>query len=181
MRGRYTAQCSVPEVRCRCGEWPGVIWRCTVPARVLVARVRVPGAARRGWTPPQSKGIPEGSTRLGARRGARAVESGGLENRWARKRPLGSNPSPAAVFRSTMRFARPAGDGLPVHHCPLASAVSRAHWRTIGEHCSSQLVRTSSSTGSRSRGRPQPGVQRQGEPLPQWRRGGTSGARTAPA
>src|SRR5262245_36980550 len=30
------------------------------------------------------------------RRGAGAVERGGLENRWACKRPLGSNPSPAA-------------------------------------------------------------------------------------
>ncbi len=32
-----------------------------------------------------------------ARRGARAVESGGLENRWACKRPVGSNPTPAAT------------------------------------------------------------------------------------
>ena len=32
-----------------------------------------------------------------ARRGGRAVECGGLENRWACKRLLGSNPSPAAL------------------------------------------------------------------------------------
>ncbi len=29
----------------------------------------------------------------------------GLENRWACKRPLGSNPSPAASFRVVMPFA----------------------------------------------------------------------------
>ena len=34
------------------------------------------------------------------RRGAGAVERGGLENRWACKRPLGSNPSPAASARA---------------------------------------------------------------------------------
>src|SRR5689334_12722506 len=33
---------------------------------------------------------------MALRRGAGAVERGGLENRWARERPLGSNPSPAA-------------------------------------------------------------------------------------
>ena len=32
-----------------------------------------------------------------ARRGAGAVERGGLENRWACKRPVGSNPTPAAT------------------------------------------------------------------------------------
>ena len=36
------------------------------------------------------------AARVRSRRGARAVESGGLENRWACKRLLGSNPSPAA-------------------------------------------------------------------------------------
>src|SRR5262249_50444533 len=32
-----------------------------------------------------------------ARRGAGAVERGGLENRWPCKRPVGSNPTPAAL------------------------------------------------------------------------------------
>ena len=32
------------------------------------------------------------------RRGGRVVECGGLENRWSRKRPGGSNPSPSASF-----------------------------------------------------------------------------------
>ena len=41
-------ECSVPKVRCHSGEWSDVSWRCTVPARVLVARVRVLGAVRRG-------------------------------------------------------------------------------------------------------------------------------------
>ena len=45
--------------------------------------------------------------RLGTRRGARAVESGGLENRWACKRPVGSNPTPAATIASTARIHAP--------------------------------------------------------------------------
>ena len=34
------------------------------------------------------------------RRGGRAVECGGLENRWSRKAPVGSNPTPSS-HRST--------------------------------------------------------------------------------
>ena len=51
------------------------------------------------WREPEMTDRPEGTKRhkLTARRGARAVESGGLENRWARKRPVGSNPTPAAI------------------------------------------------------------------------------------
>ena len=43
------------------------------------------------------------------RRGGRAVECGGLENRWARKRPGGSNPSPSASSRKAL-----TGAGLSV-------------------------------------------------------------------
>ena len=37
------------------------------------------------------------AAKVASRRGAGAVERGGLENRWACKRPVGSNPTPAAT------------------------------------------------------------------------------------
>ena len=46
-------------------------------------------------SPPGSTGLTTLAVRS-PRRGAGAVERGGLENRWACKRPEGSNPSPAA-------------------------------------------------------------------------------------
>ena len=42
------------------------------------------------------------AARVLSRRGARAVESGGLENRWACKRPVGSNPTPAAFLAGSL-------------------------------------------------------------------------------
>ena len=39
------------------------------------------------------------------------VESGGLENRWAFARPVGSNPTPSAIFSLTAR-RRLRGGGL---------------------------------------------------------------------
>ena len=42
------------------------------------------------------RGLPASLGHNARRRGAGAVERGGLENRWARKRLVGSNPTPAA-------------------------------------------------------------------------------------
>ena len=47
-------------------------------------------------------------------RGGRAVECGGLENRWSRKAPVGSNPTPSAVKRASP-------------HSPIASSASQYH------------------------------------------------------
>jgi tetratricopeptide (TPR) repeat protein len=41
------------------------------------------------------------------RRGGRAVDRAGLENRWAREGPVGSNPTPSATFRPTEEATMP--------------------------------------------------------------------------
>ena len=56
---------------------------------------------------------------LPARRGAGAVERGGLENRWACKRPVGSNPTPAVSARTA------AGDGVGSGRASTAGRVDR--------------------------------------------------------
>ena len=65
---------------------PRALWEFGAPERLG----GVKSSPRRGYDP--------------RRRGAGAVERGGLENRWACKRLVGSNPTPAAEPAGTGRF-----------------------------------------------------------------------------
>ena len=72
--------------------------------------------ASRWWIGNARAGAADQPSRLGPRRGARAVESGGLENRWARKRPVGSNPTPAAPIHAEARMV-PRDNNLVYSEC----------------------------------------------------------------
>src|SRR5262245_3961534 len=78
------------------------------------------------------------------RRGAGAVERGGLENRWACKRPLGSNPSPAAHQSQAVRLPRwrrmtsvPAGSTGSV---PSRERHSPVPTENLDERCESLVI-----------------------------------------
>ena len=63
-----------------------------------------------------------------SRRGAGAVERDGLENRWACKRPVGSNPTPAAGRGAEERSARAAPHP---HHRELALGTGLGDQRSL--------------------------------------------------
>jgi hypothetical protein len=73
--------------------------------------------------------------RVRPRRGARAVESGGLENRWACKRPVGSNPTPAADSGMPPAVAPPSWRLVLFRSRPLKTAL---WWRALARNWRAQ-------------------------------------------
>ena len=105
-------------IRYRAGEQqletPHTLNGTAVTDRWLLAMLEnfggeVPEVLRGSAPRPRSPTAPtraESSYRNPPRRGAGAVERGGLENRWARKRPVGSNPTPAAFTLHVFAWLR---------------------------------------------------------------------------
>ena len=135
-------------------RFDGEQWREETTLRATVSTHRRPRcstdgrapATLGGAAPPWSGSRPSRSLRLhsAARRGAGAVERGGLENRWACKRLLGSNPSPAVIFRMNKPLRRLLRQPAFSAHVRSRPLVCGAHWRANGAHSKSadpQLVK----------------------------------------
>ena len=83
---------------------------------------------------------PAAAPRLGGRRGAGAVERDGLENRWACKRPVGSNPTPAAGTPGSARTGWFRRASAAASRCPLQFRDSP---RAVDDTCRSIRVQLS--------------------------------------
>src|SRR5690606_27014725 len=89
-----TRPSTAPPLRCRRGSGNGSGWTEAAAGGAVASTLAAPQRFDYGRAP-----RPPGRPRAGAtRRGAGAVERGGLENRCARKRTEGSNPSLSAII-----------------------------------------------------------------------------------
>ena len=123
-RGRSARRSSRPSPRGRRRRRCRRVARRNEPARDRLNRSGPGDGGAAELLDDETHGETLPASTLGPRRGARAVERGGLENRWACKRPVGSNPTPRRFHCATC-----VGSGRCGRHrriAPLACAAAHS-------------------------------------------------------